>query len=106
MAAPQEPFRKPGNRAVRPKDAATLIIYRRRKGAIEVLLGKRHASHRFLPSRYVFPGGRVDRTDSRVRAATPPSAGNEDQTAARVAYYRYIDEAPGPTVMVIDPALP
>ena len=39
---------------------------------------------------------------ARVRAATPPSAGNEDQTAARVAYYRYIDEAPGPTVMVIE----
>jgi 8-oxo-dGTP pyrophosphatase MutT (NUDIX family) len=74
MAAPQEPFRKPGNRAVRPKDAATLIIYRRRKGAIEVLLGKRHASHRFLPSRYVFPGGRVDRGDNRVRAATPMRA--------------------------------
>jgi len=39
---------------------------------------------------------------ARVRAAAPPSAGNEDQTAARLAYYRYIKDAPGPTVMVIE----
>lgn len=39
---------------------------------------------------------------ARVRAATPPSAGNEDQTARRLAYYRYIEDAPGPTIMVIE----
>ena len=39
---------------------------------------------------------------ARIRAATPPSAGNEDQTAARLAYYRYIDAGDGPTVMVIE----
>ena len=39
---------------------------------------------------------------ARIRAATPPSAGNEDQTAARLAYYRYIDAGAGPTVMVIE----
>ena len=75
MAAPnrplEEPVREPGTRAVRPKNASTLIIYRERKGAVEVLMGKRHHRHKFLPQRYVFPGGRVDRTDSRVRSATP-----------------------------------
>ncbi len=39
---------------------------------------------------------------ARIRAATPPSAGNEDQTAARLAYYRYIDAGAGPTGMVIE----
>ncbi|MBT3626579.1 MAG: RraA family protein [Rhodospirillaceae bacterium] len=39
---------------------------------------------------------------ARVRAAAPPGAGNQDQTAARLAYYRYIEDAPGPTVMVIE----
>ena len=39
---------------------------------------------------------------ARIRAAPPPSAGNEDQTAARLGYYRYIEEAPGPTVMVME----
>ena len=39
---------------------------------------------------------------ARIRAATPPSPGNEDQTAARLAYYRYIDAGAGPTVMVME----
>ncbi len=39
---------------------------------------------------------------ARVRAAAPPSAGNEDQTAARLAYYRYIEAGSGPTIMVIE----
>ena len=34
-------------------------------------MGERHAAHRFLPLRYVFPGGAVERADSRVRSATP-----------------------------------
>ena len=38
---------------------------------------------------------------ARVRAAGEPGAGNEDQTAARLGYYRYIAEAPGPSVMVL-----
>ena len=54
----------------RPKDAATLVLYRRRGHGIEVLMGERHANHRFMPNHYVFPGGRVDRGDARVRAAS------------------------------------
>ncbi len=55
---------------VRPKDAATLVLYRMTGQRIEILMGERHAKHRFMPNRYVFPGGRVDPTDARVRAAT------------------------------------
>jgi len=62
--------RAPGTAAVRPRDAATLVLYRRRGRGIEVLMGERHGKHRFMPNRYVFPGGRVDATDWRIRAAS------------------------------------
>ena len=45
---------------VRPKDAATLILVDRSGRMPKVLLGKRHLRHKFMPGRYVFPGGRVD----------------------------------------------
>ncbi|MAT92045.1 MAG: NUDIX hydrolase [Halioglobus sp.] len=54
-------------RAVRPKDAATLLIVRRGGAEPRVLMGKRAASHRFMPNKFVFPGGRVDPGDSRIR---------------------------------------
>jgi 8-oxo-dGTP pyrophosphatase MutT (NUDIX family) len=69
MAAPALPVREPGTPAARPRDAATLIIWRRPNGVVEVLMGARHQAHKFMPERYVFPGGRVDRHDSRVRVA-------------------------------------
>lgn len=53
-------------RAVRPRDAATLIIVRRDCARPRVLMGKRAASHRFMPNKFVFPGGGVDRGDSRI----------------------------------------
>lgn len=70
MALPPQPVRKAGTKAPRPKDAATLIIYRFAGKNVEVLMGQRHSKHKFLPQRYVFPGGRVDARDSRVRTAT------------------------------------
>ena len=71
MAETEQPVKKPGIKAVRPKDAATLIVYRQCRDVVKVLMGKRHIKHKFLPERYVFPGGRVDPQDSRVRSATP-----------------------------------
>ena len=56
---------------MRPRDAATLILVRRRGKIPEVLLGCRDAKHAFMPNRYVFPGGRVDKDDARVPIATP-----------------------------------
>jgi 8-oxo-dGTP pyrophosphatase MutT (NUDIX family) len=53
-------------RAVRPKDAATLIIVRREGPQPRVLMGKRAASHKFMPNKFVFPGGKVDPADSRI----------------------------------------
>ncbi len=68
---PGLPERDAGTRAVRPRDAATLIIYRIQRGHVEVLMGERHRKHRFQPRRYVFPGGAVDPSDSRVRSGAP-----------------------------------
>jgi len=56
-------------RAVRPRDASTLIIVRRDAATPQVLMGQRHANHKFMPNKFVFPGGRVDPADSRVKPA-------------------------------------
>ena len=56
---------------LRPKDAASLVLLRHSGDRTEVLLGQRHGGHAFMPNRYVFPGGSVDPSDSRVRPATP-----------------------------------
>lgn len=57
------------------RDAATLILYRRRgagsDGRFEVLMGERHGASTFMPNRYVFPGGRLDLADYKVRPAAP-----------------------------------
>jgi len=58
-------------RAVRPRDAATLVLVRREAGGLRVLMGQRHRGHRFMPEQYVFPGGRVDRHDGYAPALTP-----------------------------------
>jgi 8-oxo-dGTP pyrophosphatase MutT (NUDIX family) len=59
----------PPKPAARPRDAATLILYRQGRSRTEILMGERHGGHSFMPNRYVFPGGRVDPHDWRVRAA-------------------------------------
>jgi 8-oxo-dGTP pyrophosphatase MutT (NUDIX family) len=62
---------EPRRRAVRPRDAATLVLYRREGGELRVLMGQRSSGHKFMPDRYVFPGGRIDRADYQVAPATP-----------------------------------
>jgi 8-oxo-dGTP pyrophosphatase MutT (NUDIX family) len=56
---------------VRPKDAATLILVDRTGRVPKVLLGKRHARHKFMPGKFVFPGGRVDAADRHMPVARP-----------------------------------
>ncbi len=55
----------------RPVDAATLILIDRTTAIPKVLVGKRHDKVVFMPGKFVFPGGRVDKTDSRVPVAAP-----------------------------------
>ena len=52
-----------------PKDAATLILTRVRRGEAEVLMGRRAPGHVFMAAKWVFPGGRVDRTDFSAASA-------------------------------------
>ena len=54
----------------RPKDAATLILVDRSGPIPKVLVGKRHDKVVFMPGKFVFPGGRVDKTDHRIPVAT------------------------------------
>jgi 8-oxo-dGTP pyrophosphatase MutT (NUDIX family) len=55
---------------VRPKDAATLILVDRTTERPKVLLGRRHQNHKFMPGKFVFPGGRVEPADRRMAKAT------------------------------------
>ena len=50
----------------RPKEAATLIVVRAGPKPT-LLMGKRAASHRFMPNKFVFPGGRLDLIDQRLQ---------------------------------------
>jgi 8-oxo-dGTP pyrophosphatase MutT (NUDIX family) len=56
-------------RAVRPRDAATLIVLRRDGPKPRVLMGRRHGGHDFMPDKWVFPGGRIDPSDFRAPVA-------------------------------------
>jgi 8-oxo-dGTP pyrophosphatase MutT (NUDIX family) len=55
---------------LRPKDAAALVLVRRRGNEARVLMGERSARHAFLPGRFVFPGGRLDVADQRLAVET------------------------------------
>jgi 8-oxo-dGTP pyrophosphatase MutT (NUDIX family) len=54
---------------LRPRDAATLILIDRADGGFNVLMGRRHVRHAFMPGKFVFPGGRTDPADARIAVA-------------------------------------
>ncbi|GAN76035.1 NUDIX hydrolase [Acidisphaera rubrifaciens] len=92
----------------RARHAASLIVLRRDAAGPSVLMGTRGAGHRFMPNRLVFPGGRVDPADLRVRPAHPlrpdteaalrRSANPALATALAVAAARELDEETGLTL--------
>jgi 8-oxo-dGTP pyrophosphatase MutT (NUDIX family) len=68
-------------RSLRPVDAATMVLWRKRRGgAIEVLMGMRHRNHVFMPHAWVFPGGRVDAGDRNLE----PVSDLRDDVRARL----------------------
>jgi 8-oxo-dGTP pyrophosphatase MutT (NUDIX family) len=71
-------------KAPRPRDAATLIIVEGAGRDARVLMGKRHAGHRFMPGKYVFPGGGVEPEDRRMSAAGALDPHVEAKLNARV----------------------
>ncbi len=64
------PMEKHTTPYLRPKDAATLIILRQDGSEPTFMMGKRHENSKFMPGKFVFPGGRVDVGDSRVKPIT------------------------------------
>jgi 8-oxo-dGTP pyrophosphatase MutT (NUDIX family) len=54
----------------RPKHAATLIILDHAGNEPTVLMGRRNPTSKFMPGKFVFPGGRVDPADLRMPVAT------------------------------------
>jgi 8-oxo-dGTP pyrophosphatase MutT (NUDIX family) len=64
VAQPAKPVIAPPI-AVRARDAASLILLRGQGRDLELLVGRRPMSVRFMPGVYVFPGGAVDAVDTR-----------------------------------------
>jgi len=54
---------------LKPRDAATLILIDRAETVPKVLLGRRSTRHRFMPGKFVFPGGRVEPADRLMAVA-------------------------------------
>ena len=63
------------------RDAATIILVRDPERRPHVLMGQRGAHAAFMPNKFVFPGGAVDRADAGVRLAMPLA----DKCATRLA---------------------
>ena len=96
-------------RALRPRDAASLVIVNQEGGTTRVLMGRRAARHVFMPGRYVFPGGRVDPGDraqagsfaisgpatERLCAGPPARFGPAEAVAAALAAIRETFEETG-----------
>ncbi|MFZ4532243.1 MAG: NUDIX hydrolase [Alsobacter sp.] len=69
---------------VRPRDAATLILLDGDQTAPKVLMGRRHGGHRFMPGKFVFPGGRIEVGDRSMMAAGMLDAAVERRLLSRV----------------------
>lgn len=70
--------------ALRPRNAATLIVLDRTKRTPKILMGRRHASLAFMPGKFVFPGGRIEPGDRLMPVAGALSARASDALALRV----------------------
>ncbi len=64
LNAKEKAMRAAQAKAVRPKLASTIVLISGPKDNPKILMGQRAKRHDFMPSVYVFPGGRVDRADS------------------------------------------
>jgi 8-oxo-dGTP pyrophosphatase MutT (NUDIX family) len=67
-----------------PRDAATLMLIDRSGPKPKVLLGRRHHSHKFMPGKFVFPGGRIEPLDRIMPAASELHADTQLKLNERV----------------------
>ena len=68
-----------------PRDAATIMLIDRAGPQPKVLLGRRHAGHKFMPGKFVFPGGRIEAQDRNMQAATELHPDTQAKLLVRVA---------------------
>lgn len=68
-SAPDGKATPSSSKMLKPRDASTLIIVDGVGSNPRVLMGKRRMEQVFMPGKYVFPGGRVDKTDRLVQSA-------------------------------------
>jgi 8-oxo-dGTP pyrophosphatase MutT (NUDIX family) len=68
-----------------PRDAATLMLIDRSSPKPKVLLGRRHNSHKFMPGKFVFPGGRIEPLDRAMTAASELHPDTEKKLLERVS---------------------
>jgi 8-oxo-dGTP pyrophosphatase MutT (NUDIX family) len=71
---------------VRIRDAATMLVIDRTGPVPKVLMGRRHHGHKFMPGKFVFPGGRVETADRHMSAATPLDRHVEARLMQQVRY--------------------
>ncbi len=69
---------------LKPRNSATLILIDRAGTIPKVLLGRRHLRHRFMPGKFVFPGGRIEPTDRLMPVAAPLHARDSARLMQRV----------------------
>ncbi len=72
--------RKNGIKALRPRNAATIILIDGEPGDFKILMGQRNKAMKFMPGALVFPGGAVDPGDGSIPALDE----FEPQTAQRI----------------------
>jgi 8-oxo-dGTP pyrophosphatase MutT (NUDIX family) len=71
---------------VKIRDAATMLVIDRTGASPRVLVGRRHHGHKFMPGKFVFPGGRVERADRHMRSATALDSQVEARLMKEVRY--------------------
>jgi 8-oxo-dGTP pyrophosphatase MutT (NUDIX family) len=75
---------------VRPRDAATLIVLDTSGGEAKLLMGQRHHRLKFMPGKFVFPGGRVEPRDYLA------SVGSHMPGPIRTKLLRHLSGSPHP----------
>ena len=68
-----------------PRDAATLMLIDRSGPVPKVLLGRRHHGHKFMPGKFVFPGGRIEPLDRAMTAVSELHPDTENKLRVRAA---------------------
>lgn len=67
-----------------PRDAATLMLIDRSGAEPKVLLGRRHHGHKFMPGKFVFPGGRIEPLDRAMSAVSEMHPDTQKKLLQRV----------------------